>query len=90
MEAFAVARPVISTFVGAIPELVEAGVNGWLVPAGDEAALAAAMRDALSAPPARLEALGREARARVRARHASAVEVEKLEALFLSARDAEA
>jgi glycosyltransferase involved in cell wall biosynthesis len=90
MEAFAMARPVISTFVGAIPELVEAGVNGWLVPAGDEGALAAAMRDALLSPPARLEALGRAGRARVLAQHSSAVEVPKLEQLFLAARSAEA
>jgi glycosyltransferase involved in cell wall biosynthesis len=89
MEAFAMARPVISTFVGAIPELVQAGVNGWLAPAGDQGALVAAMRDALLAPPARLEALGRAGRARVLAQHASAVEVAKLEALFLAARGAE-
>ena len=35
MEAMALRRPVISTFVGGIPELVHSGEHGWLVPAGD-------------------------------------------------------
>ncbi|TFG94612.1 MAG: colanic acid biosynthesis glycosyltransferase WcaL [Myxococcales bacterium] len=86
MEAFAMQRPVISTFVGAIPELVEPGVSGWLVPAGDEGALVDAMRDALQSAPARLEAFGRAGRARVLAQHTCTTEVAKLEALFLAAR----
>ena len=40
MEAMVLGRPVISTFVGGIPELVRPGENGWLVPAGDIEALA--------------------------------------------------
>jgi glycosyltransferase involved in cell wall biosynthesis len=47
LEALAHNRPVIATPVGAIPELVEDGVNGRLVPVGDPEALAAAMRDLL-------------------------------------------
>ena len=47
LEALAHARPVIATPVGAIPELVQDGVNGRLVPVGDAEALAAAMRDLL-------------------------------------------
>jgi glycosyltransferase involved in cell wall biosynthesis len=35
MEAMALCRPVISTYVAGIPELVCAGEHGWLVPAGD-------------------------------------------------------
>ena len=34
MEAMALRRPVISTYVAGIPELVQPDVNGWLVPAG--------------------------------------------------------
>jgi glycosyltransferase involved in cell wall biosynthesis len=86
MEAFAMGRPVISTFVGAIPELVEPGVSGWLVPAGDEEALLEAMRDALQSSPARLEELGNAGRARVMAKHSGGTEVAKLEALFVAAR----
>jgi colanic acid/amylovoran biosynthesis glycosyltransferase len=35
MEAMALRRPVISTFVAGIAELVQPGEHGWLVPAGD-------------------------------------------------------
>ncbi|MEX0644212.1 MAG: glycosyltransferase, partial [Parvularculaceae bacterium] len=64
MEAFALARPVISTYIAGIPELVDRNC-GWLVPAGDEEALAEAMLDALYADSAILAAFGREGRARV-------------------------
>ncbi len=37
MEAMALGRPVISTFIGGIPELVQAGQNGWLVQGNVEA-----------------------------------------------------
>ena len=35
MEAMALRRAVISTFVAGIPKLVRDGENGWLVPVGD-------------------------------------------------------
>ena len=47
MEALALGRPVISTYVAGIPELVEPGVCGWLVPAGPVEVLTAVMRFAL-------------------------------------------
>ena len=65
MEALAMGRPVISTYVAGIPELVVDGECGWLVPAGDVDALAAAMKRALTAPPAELERMGKVGRARV-------------------------
>jgi len=34
MEAMALQRPVLSTYVAGIPELVVPGENGWLIPAG--------------------------------------------------------
>ena len=39
MEALALRRPIISTFIAGIPELVGPGEHGWLVPAGDVDAL---------------------------------------------------
>jgi colanic acid/amylovoran biosynthesis glycosyltransferase len=58
MEAMALCRPVISTYVAGIPELVKAGENGWLVPAGDIEALMGAMRDCLAATDERLAQMG--------------------------------
>ena len=44
VEALSVGTPVIATRVGAVPEIVEDGVNGLLVAPGDPAALAEAIR----------------------------------------------
>ncbi len=44
MEAMGLGRPVIATNIAGIPELVEHGVNGWLVPADDEESLASAIQ----------------------------------------------
>lgn len=86
MEALASARPVISTYVAGIPELVQPGENGWLVPAGDTAALTHAMREAVRAPAAVLDRLGRAGRERVRELHHLDTEVARLEALLQGAR----
>jgi glycosyltransferase involved in cell wall biosynthesis len=43
LEARAAGCPVIAPAIGGIPELVEEGVDGWLYPAGDVAALAERM-----------------------------------------------
>jgi glycosyltransferase involved in cell wall biosynthesis len=83
MEAMALGRPVISTYVAGIPELVVPGVCGWLVPAGSVEALANAMRDSLLAPAAELERLGRASAARVAQRHNGAIEMAKLSALIM-------
>ncbi len=69
MEALARGRPCVSTFVAGIPELVEPGENGWLVPAGAVGPLAAAIRAVLAAPPAELARMGEHGRKRVRAMH---------------------
>ncbi len=65
MEAFALGRPVVSTYVAGIPELVESGVNGWLVPASSLEALERALEEVLASPVERLEAMGRDGRSRV-------------------------
>ncbi len=82
MEALALRRPVISTFVAGIPELVLPGENGWLVPAGDVEALAAAMRELLRAPVGQLSAMGELGRARALERHDIATEAATLAVLF--------
>jgi glycosyltransferase involved in cell wall biosynthesis len=50
VEALAVGTPVVATAVGGVPELVHDGENGLLVPAGDSAALAGAIRRVVSEP----------------------------------------
>ena len=47
LEAMAVGRPIVSTPVGCVPEVLEDGISGLVVPAGDSAALARAVRELL-------------------------------------------
>ena len=84
MEAFALGRPVISTYIAGIPELVDASC-GWLAPAGDVEALSAAIRDALAADAPRLARMGNEARRRSVARHDVVASARQLKALFARA-----
>jgi glycosyltransferase involved in cell wall biosynthesis len=82
MEAMALARPVVSTGIAGIPELVQPGVNGWLVPAGDAQALADAMVACLRCEGAELQRMGEAARSRVLARHDVDTEAARLAGLF--------
>jgi glycosyltransferase involved in cell wall biosynthesis len=43
LEAMAMEKPVVGTLVGGIPDLIEQGVNGYLVSPGNEAELASAV-----------------------------------------------
>lgn len=51
LEAMAMALPIVATNVGGVPELIEDGQSGLLVPAGDGAALSQAMSRLLSNRP---------------------------------------
>jgi colanic acid/amylovoran biosynthesis glycosyltransferase len=64
MEALALRRPVIATYIAGIPELVDRDC-GWIVPAGSIEDLAHAMREALSAGIEDLARMGRVGRARI-------------------------
>jgi colanic acid/amylovoran biosynthesis glycosyltransferase len=85
MEAMALRRPVLTTYVAGIPELVRPGENGWLVPSGDVDELAAALEDLLLRPAAELRAMGEAARRRALERHSIDTEAAKLAALFSAA-----
>ena len=81
MEAMAARRPVVATRIAGIPELVEDGLAGRIVPPGDGAALATAVCDILDNPD-RAAAMGRAGRQKVEADFNIAREAEKLAALF--------
>lgn len=68
MEAFALGRPVISTYIAGIPELVDASC-GWMIPAGSIDHIASAIRQALTTPPETLTKMSIEGRRRVEADH---------------------
>jgi len=81
MEALALERPVISTYIAGIPELVDE-TCGWIIPAGSHDALVSAMREALCAPPETLAAKGAEGRVRIERDHDIDKEAAKLHAMF--------
>lgn len=64
MEAMASRLPVIATRITGVPELVEHGKSGLLVPPGDASALADAIRD-LAGDPEKRRAMGEAGRARI-------------------------
>ena len=81
LEAMCFGCPSVSTRVGGIPELVEDGESGLLVPSGDVGALAGAL-EALIHDETRRRALGRAAQARARERFAAGIIVPRYEALY--------
>ncbi len=85
MEAMTLEKPVISTYVAGIPELVIPGENGWLAPAADAEALAGAMRAALDADEETIARMGCAGKTRALARHDIDAEAGKLETLFAEA-----
>lgn len=82
IEAMAMHCAVISTPIGGIPEIVEDGVSGVLVPSADAAALAAAIQR-LAGNPERRAALGRAARERVETRFDIDRNIQRYVALFV-------
>jgi glycosyltransferase involved in cell wall biosynthesis len=84
IEAMAAGLPVVASDVGGIPELIAHDRTGLLVPAGDPAALAAAVTE-LMTDPARAAALGRSARAFIAREFGFGRMVARFEELYLSA-----
>jgi colanic acid/amylovoran biosynthesis glycosyltransferase len=85
MEAMALRRPVLTTYIAGIPELVRPGENGWLFAAGSLDELTGALAACLAAPLAQLQRLGEAAHHRVVSRHSIEVETAKLAQLFRAA-----
>ena len=81
MEALALERPVITSRITGIPELVD-DKCGWLLPAGRADHLASAMRQALECSTEQLQAMGKVGRARVIEHHDIAKSAQQLVEIF--------
>jgi glycosyltransferase involved in cell wall biosynthesis len=82
MEYMEAARPIVSTRVGGVPDLISDGVEGLLVEPQDPEALAAAI-GALLDDPQRAAKLGEQAQRRRREEFDLAVTARRLERLYL-------
>ena len=82
MEAMALRRPVLTTFIAGIPELVHPGENGWLFPAGSLDDLTNALEACLTTTIDELQKLGDAGYGRAKARHSIDVEAGKLAEMF--------
>jgi colanic acid/amylovoran biosynthesis glycosyltransferase len=78
MEAMSLKRPVISTYVAGIPELIKHKENGWLCAAGDVDALTDVMQEALTTSKVKLKKMADLAYENVVARHNIDTEAAKL------------
>jgi glycosyltransferase involved in cell wall biosynthesis len=86
MEALALGRPVITTWIAGIPELVVDGETGFLVPPSDVDALAARIRRVLDANLDELADIAQRGAERVRAEHDIRKEARKLAQIITSSR----
>jgi glycosyltransferase involved in cell wall biosynthesis len=84
LEAMALGKAVVATSVGGVPELLEHGVSGSLVPPGDPAALAGALLTLL-AEPELARRLGAAAQARALSLFAAPRMVEATERVYRAA-----
>jgi glycosyltransferase involved in cell wall biosynthesis len=81
IEAMAVALPVVASDTGGLPELIEDGVSGRLVPPSDPVQLGAAIEQ-LVRDPSRAAVLGNNARLRVERDYTIAQQVARLDDLY--------
>jgi glycosyltransferase involved in cell wall biosynthesis len=85
-EAMACGLPVVATTVGAIPNMINDGLNGFLVPPGDSNKLAAALRT-LASDGALRQRMGAAGRALAEAQHDTANNWRRIFALMTAAAD---
>jgi len=84
MESLALSRPVLTTYIAGIPELIQPNRSGWLVPAGSVDALAIAMRQILNLPLEEIADMGKIGSEMVIKEHNATEEAKKLVKLFQS------
>jgi glycosyltransferase involved in cell wall biosynthesis len=83
IEAMASGKPVVATSAGGVPEIVRDGETGLLVPPGEPASLAAAMRRLLTDSHLR-DRLGKAGRTAAESRFDLRTHVERVHELYLS------
>ena len=81
LEALAAGVPVVATAVGGTPEVVQDGINGYLVPPGDSAALARRIADVLR-DDTRRRAMGEQGRQLIREQFSFASQAHQYQRLF--------
>jgi glycosyltransferase involved in cell wall biosynthesis len=89
LEAFGAARPVVTTDLGGLPELVDEGETGSLVRADDPGALADALHR-LTSDPRRAHRMGLDARRRAAARFSVEAHLAALDAAYARAGERKA
>ncbi len=82
MEALALGRPIIGTYIAGIPELIEQEDCGWLVSAGAVEDLASTMKKALELPVQQLQQMASIGTAKVKQEHNITIEARKLASLL--------
>ena len=81
LDAMAAGLPLIATRVGGVPELIEDGTTGWLVPPRDVESLTSRLRILLSDPELRVK-MGDSGYARVRDHFSTAQMTERFAELY--------
>jgi len=81
LEAQALARPVVASRIGGIPEQIEDGIDGLLIPPNDPSALAGAISK-LSSDPALAQQIGLAGARRVREQLSAATHMDRLLGLY--------
>lgn len=82
LEAMQAGLPVIATKVGGIPDIIESGVNGLLIEAGNIESLGDALEMMLSDPP-RAAQLSRNGKETVKVRYAAEPWARQIESVYL-------
>ncbi len=83
MEAMAAAKPVVARSVGGVPELVQDGKTGYMVPPRNPEALAFAMEKMMALSPEQRSEMGKPGRAHIEANYSLERVVDQREELHM-------
>ncbi len=82
MEAMAAAKPVVATSVGGVPELVQDGKTGYIVPPRNPEALALAMEKMMALSDEERFEMGKSGKAHIEANYSLERVVDQWEELY--------